>query len=102
MKKQFKQISKINKIDKASHSDRLCKLFEECGELAQGVNKTIGRKVHKKSKQEILDNICEEGADVIQNVFCLLDGYGIKYEDIEKTLSEKNSVWSKIIKNSKK
>ncbi len=44
MKHIYNEIQNLNKLDPASNSDRLCKVFEESGELAQAINKTIGRK----------------------------------------------------------
>ena len=37
MKKVFKEIQRINKLDPATPELRLCKIFEEAGEFAQAV-----------------------------------------------------------------
>ena len=98
MKKIFKQIQKLNKLDKAGVPEALCKLAEEFGELAQVLNKTIGRKPHTLTEKQIQDNIIEECADVIQNVFCIADKRGIPLKKIKKALKSKNKKWKKVIK----
>ena len=40
MEELYKVIQDINKLDTVGPADRLCKLFEESGELAQAVNRT--------------------------------------------------------------
>jgi len=99
MKKQFKQIKKLNKRDNGDVAKALCKLAEEFGELAQVINKTIGRKPHSLSSKEIQENIIEECADVIQNVFCIADKRGIAYKEIKKALIVKNKKWKKVLKD---
>ena len=99
MKEIYKEVRKINKLDPASHAERLGKLYEESGELATEVNKTNGRKKHKNSEKEIKQNIIEESADVIQNVFSLVDGFGVTYDEIIEALQKKNEKWKKKIEN---
>lgn len=97
MKKEFKEVQKINSIDPANPAERLCKLFEESGELAQVVNKSIGRKGKKVSDvSEIKDHVCEEAADTIQCVFSLIDAYDISYEELKNKLVQKNKKWKKV------
>jgi len=99
MKKIYKEVQDINKLDPATHAERLGKLFEEAGELATEVNKTNGRKKHKNTNEEIKNNIKEEAADVIQNVFSIIDGFGIEYQEIVDQIKKKNKKWkSKISK----
>lgn len=93
----YKDISRINKKDPATHTERLGKLFEEAGELAKEINKINGRKVLKagdtpnKIKQEIL----YEAADSIQNVVSIIDGFGFTCEDLVLAMSNKNKKWEK-------
>lgn len=91
----YNDISRINKKDPATHSERLGKLFEESGELAKAVNKTSGRKVlktedtHENVQLEILD----EAADTIQNVIALIDGFGWTYDHLMFAIETKNKKW---------
>ena len=98
----FQQIFEINKIDKTNHSERLCKLMEEVGELVQAVNKLTGRKKRTEldTEEAIVNNITEEIADVIQNAICIGCGFGIDREKILEIMSEKNKKWQNIV-NSK-
>ena len=98
MKKIFKQIQKINKFEKVGVPEALCKLAEEFGELAQVINKTIGRKPHTLTEEQIQDNIIEECADVIQNVLCIADKRGVPYKKIKKAMKRKNKKWKAVIK----
>ena len=103
MKNLFKEIQKINKLDPATNTERLAKLFEEAGELAQEVNKTNGRKTHDSTDEEIIKEITSEAADVIQNVFSLADGFGISLKEICEAMEKKNIKWkSKLKKNNGK
>jgi NTP pyrophosphatase (non-canonical NTP hydrolase) len=102
MKDTFKEVRRINKLDPASKAERLCKLFEEAGELAQAVNKSIGRKVVRESKEELKELICEEAADTIQCTMSLIDEFGISYEELIDKLIEKNIKWEKVIEKRKK
>jgi len=95
MKKQFQDIHNISKLDKKGNIPlALCKLAEEFGELAQAVNMQTGRKKSSCSPKEIREKVVEESADVIQNVFCVADKFGIKYEEIVRYLSIKNTKWA--------
>ncbi len=97
MKKVFKDIQRINKLDPATPSERLCKLFEESGELAQAVNKKIGRKVVTETDDEIRDLILEEASDTIQCVISLIDNWDITYDEVVEKIKSKNIKWEKII-----
>ena len=90
----YQEISNLNIFDKATHSERMCKVAEEFGELAQSVNKTIGRKINKLSEEEKKAEIIEEGADLIQTTISLLYGYGITAEELIAALVEKNKKWA--------
>jgi NTP pyrophosphatase (non-canonical NTP hydrolase) len=95
MKKIFDEIHEINKLDDVGVDKALCKLAEEFGELAQEVNKVIGRKTHNLTSEQIKDNIREECADVIQNTICIADKMGIPYEDLVRDMATKNIKWRK-------
>ena len=69
----FKDVVRINKQDPAKAKLRLCKVLEEMGELTQAVNKTLGRKVVKETKEEVLENILEELADTFQCLYSWWD-----------------------------
>ncbi len=103
-KKTVKEIVRLNKLDEKSVSKRMCKITEEIGELAQAVNKTTGIKRLKKedTKENMLDNILEEGADSIQCVISLLGKFGFTAEDILRKMDEKNEYWEQVINERKK
>lgn len=98
----FNEISELGKNDQAGHAERMCKLAEEFGELAQAVNMTIGRKGSKLSDKGKLELIVEEGADTLQNIICLLDGYGVTPEMLLEKLSKKNVKWKKVMEERKR
>ena len=81
MKKYFNQVKKLNISDDCGVKFAFCKLFEEAGELAQSVNKLIGRKVSTQTPKQIKVEITQECIDVIQNVFCIADKCKIKYKE---------------------
>ena len=105
MKKLFDEIRVLSASDKYNHgiAEAMCKLSEEFGELAQVVCMKIGRKKHKYNAQEIKFKAIEESADLIQNVFCVADKFGITYEELADALSTKNNKWKNyiLIQNSK-
>lgn len=102
--KVFSEIKRLNKIDPASAAERLGKLTEEVGELAKEVNKTNGRKVLKPgdTKESIRNEIRDEAADTIQNVISLIDGFGIKPNELLDAILRKNKSWSDKIKTKKR
>jgi NTP pyrophosphatase (non-canonical NTP hydrolase) len=91
----YSDISRINKKDPATAAERLGKLFEEAGELAQALNKTNGRKVIKKEEtSEIIElEILHEAADTIQNVIAIIDGFGWTCEHLMFAMQTKNKKW---------
>jgi len=91
----YNDISRINQKDQATAAERLGKFFEEGGELAKAINKTNGRKVLKPedTPESINQEILDEGADSIQNVICILDGFGFTAEDVLKAIARKNEKW---------
>lgn len=95
MKEIFEEIKRLNQSDPASHSDRLCKLTEEVGELAQAINKVNGRKVwgQEDDCKRIIEEIKEEAADCIQNVLSIVEGFEISLDEVLKAIEEKNKKW---------
>lgn len=101
MKNVYNDIQRINIIDPATPAERLCKLFEESGELAQAVNKKIGRKVVTESDEEVRDLILEEAADTIQCVISLIDTWGISYDELVQKINSKNIKWESVVNKRK-
>jgi NTP pyrophosphatase (non-canonical NTP hydrolase) len=101
MKNVYNDIQRINIIDPATPAERLCKLFEESGELAQAVNKKIGRKVVTESDEEVRDLILEEADDTIQCVISLIDTWGISYDELVQKISSKNIKWESVVNKRK-
>lgn len=95
MKELFKEIKKIDKIAYRSLPKAVCKLSEEYGELVQAINRGMGMKKHNLSREEIRNNIKEESADLIQNIFLLASRFKIDYDELVSALSHKNKVWKK-------
>jgi len=94
MKKLFEEVQAIAKLDNCSISKALCKLAEEFGELAQAVNIKTGRKINLKYSDDDMKNmVMEESADVIQNVFYILQKFDISYEELIKSFELKNGKW---------
>lgn len=96
----YENISRLNTADPASASNRLGKLMEEVGEIATEINKLSGRKIRKPEETDevIAKEILHEGADVIQNVISILDGFGFTAEDLLEALNDKNGLWEKVLK----
>lgn len=92
MKQLFDDICFTTKQDVLTPSLHLCKLMEEVGELAQVINKDIGRKRKKEtdSSTNIIENIKEEIADSIQVLFSIATCYGFSYEELMEELEFKN------------
>jgi NTP pyrophosphatase (non-canonical NTP hydrolase) len=103
-KEIVKEIGRLNSKDQASHSERMCKVMEEIGELAQAVNRTTGRKIlkEKDTVESMNENLLEEGVDSIQCIISLLKGYGYGHKDILKKMKHKNKVWESVIEKKKK
>ena len=91
----YNDISRINKKDPATDTERLAKLFEEAGELAKAVNKTNGRKILKaEDTPENIDlEILDEAADTIQNVISLIEGKGWSCGHLLFAIQNKNKKW---------
>lgn len=99
MKEVFKEIQRLDKLEPTPKEKKLCKLFEEAGELARAVNKSIGKKDIKSDEDDITirDNVCEEAADTIQCTISMINSYGISLEELIDKVKDKNKVWEKQI-----
>lgn len=93
----FNQIKILSARDDTNVSEKLNKVGEEVGELFTAVNRDTGRKRHNLDPAAVVDNIAEEGADAIQNIFCVLQHYGITLEEVLNWLERKNVVWGEVI-----
>ena len=101
MKDIYNDIQRINLLDPATPAERLCKLFEESGELAQAVNKKIGRKVVTETDEEVRELILEEAADTIQCVISRIDTWEISYDELIQKIASKNIKWESVINKRK-
>jgi len=79
MKEVYKEIQRINALDPATPTLRLCKLFEEVGEFSRAINMKLGRKATTLSDEQILEEIKEEAADTIQCLLSFADSYELGY-----------------------
>jgi NTP pyrophosphatase (non-canonical NTP hydrolase) len=92
-----------NSLDhKASTEKHLCKLTEEFGEFAQGINKMLGIKDSQENPDAIIDNITEEAADMLQIISILCSRYGIGPEKVMEAWFNKNHVYAAWIKEKNK
>ena len=93
MRDLYDEVGELNDLLPKTPTERLGKLTEEVGELATEINKTNGMKVHSNTKEEIIEEITKEGADVIQNAFSILKSFGIEYDDVVAAMEKKNDKW---------
>ena len=89
----FEDVKRLNHKKLCPAVNGLGKLMEEVGELAQGINKTTGMKMHDEDYVDIVDNIAVECADVIQNVYSLAEKFGITLEQICEKMAAQNVEW---------
>lgn len=97
MKQLFDELKGIVDADTNDVSLLLNKLYEETGELAQVINKTLGRKRKKSIDTEIniRNNIIEEIVDSIQCLFTIAQVKNISYEEICLMFMLKNRKYKK-------
>lgn len=100
-KKSFAELTKIVKKDLKNKgidlSLMLCKLTEEHGELAQGLNKILGIKNTNESEAEINANILEEIADCLQLLWSIAIIRNISLPEIWNELQKKNQKYLDIV-----
>lgn len=83
MNNAFKEVAKLNKLEKVGLMKKTCKLAEESGELMQVVCRHIGMKANTMSKKEMREEALGEIADVVQNCFCIISETGSTYRNLE-------------------
>lgn len=90
MKDVYNDIKRINQLDPATPTLRLCKLFEEAGEFSRAVNKKLGRKVigDGETEENIIEDIKEEAADTIQCLLSFADSYDLDYSHFKDEFIE--------------
>lgn len=93
MKEVYQEIQELDKKDNCDIGHAVMKFNEEFGELCTELNKITGRKLSNESQKEISDNILEEGADSLQNLYLILSRFGFTFEEISEKISEKNKKW---------
>ena len=78
MRKVFDEIKEIDlNIDNCSLPEAICKFSEESGEMIREMNKYFGRKKTSENEETIRENVKEEIADTIQNLFILTHRFNI-------------------------
>lgn len=93
IEKIYQEIKEIDKLDKCSISDAVCKFTEESGEWIREINKTTGRKIISESNEQLQANILEEAADTLQNFLLVCGRFDIKIEDLLNEVLKKNIKW---------
>lgn len=89
----YEEIKSLDKTDKCTISEAVCKFVEESGEMVQEINKTTGRKIIRETNEEILSNIKEEIADTLQNLLLISSRFNIDINDLLQQVSSKNQKW---------
>lgn len=94
-------LSTLSKKEKKNIMERMVKLQEECGELAVAVLQEHGLKGGKKSQAAIIDNVLEEGVDVIIIALSVLGAYKFTKDDIKDRMVDKLKKWERVMKKKK-
>lgn len=89
----YQDIKNTTKFISAPLSNIVCKLCEEIGELVQSCNKIIGVKRHKLKKDQLREEIVEECADSLCNLFSLAASQDISLNEIVEKAIKKNEKW---------
>ena len=92
-----KEHKKNNNVDK-----KLIKLQEEAGEFAAAYLMHIGSKGTNKTKEEVKDNLLEEGCDVCLVALSIVMRHGFTVEEISEKLHLKMDKWDKQVAAYKK
>lgn len=93
MEKLYEHIRIINSFDVKSSMERMAKLCEESGELAEVINKEW-----KIDEANMKEYICEEAADVILCALAITNNYGIEYKDLITMIDKKTQKWLSVSK----
>lgn len=93
LEKIYSEIKRIDELDKCPISNAVCKFTEEYGELVREINKTTGRKTTDEDSQEVLNNIKEETADVLQNLLLICSRFNISLDELFEQTIKKNKKW---------
>ena len=93
----MKEHKKSNNVDK-----KLIKLNEECGEFAAAYLMHIGSKGTSKTKEEVKDNLLEEGCDVCLVALSIVMRHGFTIEQIAEKLQLKMDKWENQVSAKKK
>ena len=97
----WSEIDQLDKEDNCELSEAVCKFVEEFGELTTEINKVIGRKSTKETKEQVKENILEEAADSLQNLLLICNRLNIKPEELLDKVSIKNKKWKSVISDRK-
>lgn len=93
----LKEHKKNNNVDK-----KLIKILEEAGEFAAAYLMHIGSKGTNKTKEEVKDNLLEEGCDVCLVALSIVMRHGFTIEEIAEKLQTKMDKWEKQVASYKK
>jgi NTP pyrophosphatase (non-canonical NTP hydrolase) len=102
IEKIYEEIKTLDKTDKCSISEAVCKFVEESGELIREINKTTGRKILRETNEEVLSNIKEEMADTLQNLLLICSRFNISLEELLSEVELKNKKWESQISDRQK
>lgn len=94
MSEGFEIIREISKRDNKSIQRRLIKLMEEVGELATEINLLDGDFHKKRTKEELHNNIIEEGVDSLICAVDILVKQGATEEEIVSIIKRKCAKWA--------
>jgi NTP pyrophosphatase (non-canonical NTP hydrolase) len=96
----YTKILQLSKKEPKPLLARMVKLQEECGEFAVAILKKNGWKgMGRDTAATNLDNILEEGCDVMMIVMSVLSEYNFTVSDVEKKMEDKLQKWNKNINN---
>lgn len=91
-------LKRLSKKERKNVMQRMCKLQEECGELAVAVLRKHNLKHGGGTKENIHQNVLEEGCDVIIIALSILGAYKFTKQDVEDRMLVKMKKWEKIMK----
>jgi NTP pyrophosphatase (non-canonical NTP hydrolase) len=86
-------VFKVSKMEKKNLTQQMVKLAEEHGELAAAVLMHLGQKGTRMSKNEVRENVLEEGCDCLLMVLSILNKAGFKENEINEMTKKKLKKW---------